>query len=113
MADSSSPERSARRTALLTKLAARALERAGVTVGGQHLLPHIVELVQRECEELRARCFTMISSLRSRGVTLNNPEAPEEQDALELLAYAVAHHYVDEHGDIQIAFPDDDEPGAA
>jgi hypothetical protein len=75
---------------------------------GQHVLRPMVEAMILECEAVRERSARIIREAAMRGAKLINPVEPNETDALMRLAFIVENHYVDEHGEIQVAFPEED-----
>lgn len=94
-----SPERTDIRTALLRKRARRALNRAGIKVGGDHIIGPVVEAIQIECEATRDRLAGMVERVMGRG-TITDAH-------LERLAWVMRTHWIDEDGEEQI-----DEDGA-
>lgn len=106
------PERTDIRQAQLRKRARRALNAAGVKVGGDHLIPPIVEAITVELEALRERCAAMVLMLEERGVQMVNPHQGEDDNPMLSLALALRCHFVDHEGNIQMFTPsDDDEEG--
>lgn len=103
------PERIDIRVAKLRKLARRALDAAGVRVGGDHLIPVIVAAIQSECSAMRQLHASMILQLQERGCTMHNPHVGEDIDPMGTLALAMRLSYVDNHGDVQILLPPGDE----
>lgn len=95
-----SPERSEARTAQLRKRARRALERAGVRVGGEHLIEPIVDAIQVECEALRERVGMMCRQLHDQGDRLTVKARPWADDALLDLAVILEQHFVDADGGV-------------
>jgi hypothetical protein len=105
---SASPERSERRVALLIKAVRQMFNELGIRVGGDHLIEPIVKLIIGECEGVRANAAGILRTAAENGCRLINPVEPNEVDALVRIAYIVENHYVDEHGEIQVAFPEED-----
>ncbi len=56
---------------------------------------------------MRARMASVIRSLDDRGDVLLSLPRPEYRGALADLAYAIENHYVDEHGNLQVATGDE------
>jgi hypothetical protein len=108
MSERLSPERSERRVALLKKRVRKALVEAGIQVGGDHLIIPMVKALIEECETVRRRGALIIRKAVENGCVLVNPAKVDERDALASLADYVEHHYVDEDGEIQVAFPEED-----
>lgn len=90
-----SPERSERRAAILARRVRKALSKAGVHVGGDHLIAPLVELVQSECEALRDRSAGIVIRASKQG-----RPTPEQ---MVRLAFIVRQHYIDEDGVEQVA----------
>jgi hypothetical protein len=102
------PERSARRTDQLRRHARTVIERAGVAVGGDHLIDPIADAIATELETMRIRMGSVVRTLAERGDVLVSVGNPRRKQALLDLADAIENHYVDEHGTLQVAMEDDE-----
>lgn len=102
------PEAIPVRVAHLRKVARRALNAAGVHVGGDHLIGPIVEAIQAECNKLRDNAATVVIAAQEQGASLVDPRMPEGVDGLQVLAFNVRQHVIAFDGTITTLTPEDD-----
>lgn len=103
------PEMLEVRVAHLRKLARRVLDAAGCQVGGDHLIGPIVAAIQSECRDVRDRCAHLVIALQDRGVTMHDPQMPEDVDPLGVLAVNLHQHYIKHDGSIGVLLPDEED----
>ncbi len=93
------PDQVDARVAHFRKQARRALDSAGVKVGGEHLIDPIAAALQRECTSMRDMFASVVTTLQ--GVQL-------EGDPLESVLMSIRLGYLDHQGNVQMLLPGDE-----
>jgi hypothetical protein len=101
------PEAIPVRVAHLRKVARRAIEAAGVEVGGDHLIAPIVAAIQAECSKVRDHAAIVVIAAQEQGAKLVDPRMPEGVDGLQVLAFNVRQHVIEQNGTITVLTPED------